>query len=358
MSAKVLYCPYCGSKLLSESASFCQSCGKQIPECNIKTRTKADESFEEERSSWKDPLFDYAVQLAVEKGQLSTSILQRNLKLGYARAARLLDQLELEKIVSPYEGVSPRKVLIPHNEPEDDAPQDETECISQQSEATFRPPAESVQKPIHSPAKPNKKKPRSRVSIYQLDYLDGHDFEMVCAKILQSNGFSDVEVTQASGDYGIDILARKSGVRYAIQCKCYSSPVGNHAVQEAYSGAAYYGGGIPVVMTNQTFTTAAIKTASAIGVELWGRDKLERMLSAYNQTPMWKMVCLGILKFLFADIPSALATILTFLYIFDNIVGNPTSRTFGLPWIIVSVVVIWILFKFILKWLLRRFIRK
>lgn len=358
MSVKVLYCPYCGSKLLSESASFCQSCGKQIPECNLKTHTKADESSEQERSGGKDPLFDDAVQLAVEKGQLSTSILQRNLRLGYARAERLMDQLELEKIIGPYEGASPRKVLIPHNEPEDDAPQDKTELVSQQSEATFHPPAESVQKLIYAQAKPNKKKPRSRVSIYELDYLDGHDFEMVCAKILQSNGFSDVEVTQASGDYGIDILARKSGVRYAIQCKCYSSPVGNHAVQEAYSGAAYYGGGIPVVMTNQTFTTAAIKTASAIGVELWGRDKLERMLSAYNQTPMWKMVCLGILRFLFADIPSGLATILTVLSVYRNTAENPTLLTFGLPWIIVSVVGIWLFLNFILRWLLRRFIRK
>ena len=70
------------------------------------------------------------------------------------------------------------------------------------------------------------------------DYMSGDDFEYFCADILRGNGFKNVEVTKASGDHGIDVLAKKDGVKYAIQCKRYSKPVGNKAVQEAYSGKA------------------------------------------------------------------------------------------------------------------------
>lgn len=350
-------CTRCHAEL-PQGANFCPRCGKQIPDCESKTRTKFDEPFEWERDGERDPLFDDAVQLAVEKGQLSTSILQRNLRLGYARAAKLIDQLEQEKIIGPYEGDHPRQVLIPHNEPEDAAQQSEQKDVVRQSAEICNPPPLAVQKPIYAPAKPNKKKKRSRVSIYQLDYMDGHDFEIVCAKILQSNGFSDVEVTKASGDYGIDILARKSGVRYAIQCKCYSSPVGNHAVQEAYSGAAYYGGRIPVVLTNQTFTPAAIETANAIGVQLWGRDKLESMLSAYNQIPTSELAGRAILRFLFAELSSAVATILTVLCVYREITENLPSTMFEFSRILASIICCWILFKIVSKWILKMFTKR
>ena len=68
------------------------------------------------------------------------------------------------------------------------------------------------------------------------DLMEGHDFEYYCAEILRKNGFQEVEVTKGSGDYGIDILAQKDGVTYAIQCKCYTAPVGVNAVQEAFAG--------------------------------------------------------------------------------------------------------------------------
>lgn len=95
--------------------------------------------------------------------------------------------------------------------------------------------------------------------------------------MLQRNGFTDVEVTKASGDFGIDILARKDGVSYAIQCKCYSDTVGNHAVQEALSGAQYYHRMVAAVMTNNYFTPAAIETAQKTNVLLWDRDAVLKM---------------------------------------------------------------------------------
>lgn len=110
------------------------------------------------------------------------------------------------------------------------------------------------------------------------DNMNGHDFEYFCANILKKNGFSNVEVTQGSGDHGIDILADKEDISYAIQCKCYSSNIGNAAVQQAHTGKSLYHKDIAVVLTNQYFTTQAKEEANALGVKLWDRNKLEEMI--------------------------------------------------------------------------------
>ena len=59
-----------------------------------------------------DPMLDAAIELAVESGKISTSLIQRRLSLGYGRAAKLIDVMEKRGIVSPPEGQKPRAVLI------------------------------------------------------------------------------------------------------------------------------------------------------------------------------------------------------------------------------------------------------
>ena len=59
-----------------------------------------------------DELFSAAVEVILETGQASVSMLQRRLKLGYSRAARLVDQMEERGIVGPFEGSKPRQLLI------------------------------------------------------------------------------------------------------------------------------------------------------------------------------------------------------------------------------------------------------
>ncbi|NBH15355.1 restriction endonuclease [Lachnospiraceae bacterium] len=108
--------------------------------------------------------------------------------------------------------------------------------------------------------------------------MEGHQFEYFCADILKKNGFENVEVTQGSGDHGIDILAEKDGISYAIQCKCYSSNIGNAAVQQAHTGKSLYHKDIAVVLTNRYFTAQAKEEAQALGVKLWDRDKLNSMI--------------------------------------------------------------------------------
>jgi S-DNA-T family DNA segregation ATPase FtsK/SpoIIIE len=59
-----------------------------------------------------DELFPKAVEIVLEYGQASISMLQRRLRVGYARAARLVDEMEVRSIVSPFEGSKARQVLI------------------------------------------------------------------------------------------------------------------------------------------------------------------------------------------------------------------------------------------------------
>ena len=67
---------------------------------------------EDNADSEADELLDAAVEVILETGQASVSMLQRRLKLGYSRAARLVDQMEERGIVGPFEGSKPRQLLI------------------------------------------------------------------------------------------------------------------------------------------------------------------------------------------------------------------------------------------------------
>lgn len=111
-----------------------------------------------------------------------------------------------------------------------------------------------------------------------IDFMEGHEFEFYCADLLERRGFQEVEVTKGSGDYGIDILAEKDGVTYAIQCKCYAAPVGVKAIQEAYAGRDYYDRMVGAVLTNQYFTQPAVEAAKKLKILLWDRGYLESMI--------------------------------------------------------------------------------
>lgn len=123
-----------------------------------------------------------------------------------------------------------------------------------------------------------KSKNINRTIIEDYDLMEGHDFEYFCADLLRKNGFINVEVTQGSGDHGIDILAEKDDISYAIQCKCYSSNIGNAAVQQAHTGKSLYKKNVAVVLTNRYFTAQAKEEAQQLGVKLWDRDKLNVLI--------------------------------------------------------------------------------
>ena len=112
------------------------------------------------------------------------------------------------------------------------------------------------------------------VGTLDFDSLEGHEFEYWCANLLRLNNYVNVEVTRGSGDQGVDIVAEKDGIRYAIQCKCYTSNLGNTPVQEVSAGKVFYKCHVGAVMTNRYFTSSAIELAHATGTLLWDRDKI------------------------------------------------------------------------------------
>ncbi len=75
-------------------------------------KKKGDRSSDDDNGDDVDPLFNDAVECVLESGQASTSYLQRRLKVGYSRAARLVDELEERGIIGPKDGSKPRDVLI------------------------------------------------------------------------------------------------------------------------------------------------------------------------------------------------------------------------------------------------------
>lgn len=119
----------------------------------------------------------------------------------------------------------------------------------------------------------------SRYGMERIDAMDGHEFEHFIAALLRKLGYEKVEVTPGSGDQGVDVLAEKDGVRYAIQCKCYSSDLGNTPVQEVNTGKMVYRCHVGIVVTNRYFTQGAKNAASATRVLLWDRDKLRDLMT-------------------------------------------------------------------------------
>ena len=115
--------------------------------------------------------------------------------------------------------------------------------------------------------------------LLNIDLMEGHDFEHWCAGLLLKIGFQNVEVTQASGDDGVDIIAQKDGIRYAIQCKRYSSDLGNKPIQEVHTGKSVYSCHVGAVMTNRYFTAGGKRAAEATGTLLWDRDWIKETIS-------------------------------------------------------------------------------
>ena len=124
-----------------------------------------------------------------------------------------------------------------------------------------------VQAPVNTP-------PQKKNIMDIIDQMEGHEFELFCAELLKDYEYQDVHVTRESGDQGVDIVAVKHGMRYAFQCKRYSSKLSNAAIQQVNAGKMIYSCMKAVVITNNYFTSGAKQAAKATGVELWDRDVL------------------------------------------------------------------------------------
>ncbi len=120
------------------------------------------------------------------------------------------------------------------------------------------------------------------LSTAQVDQMNGFQFEHYVAGLLQSQGYSNTQVTQASGDYGVDIIALKGGQKWAVQAKRFQGSVSQDAVRQAVAGCAYYGCRRSMVVTTNYFTKHAKGLAHSNGTTLIDRDKLAEWILAFQ----------------------------------------------------------------------------
>jgi S-DNA-T family DNA segregation ATPase FtsK/SpoIIIE len=99
------------SGVSSYDSSVIESIEREAAKCG-EGKNKGYDEDSDGGDSDGDPLFRAAVELAIESGKISTSLLQRRLSVGYGRAAKLIDKMEQKGIVSAPEGQKPRTVLI------------------------------------------------------------------------------------------------------------------------------------------------------------------------------------------------------------------------------------------------------
>lgn len=212
-----------------------------------------------------DVYFESAAQLFIQQKRASVGLLQRTYKIGFNRATKIMDQLCEAGVISLENGSNTRTVLM--NETEFFKALERWEQNTSSMQSTIGPQGVQEQSSIEKIKWYNNK----------FDYMTGNDFEQFCALVLQGNGYT-TRVTPTSGDFGVDIIAEQSGITYAIQCKCYSSDIGVDAVYQVAGRMKYYHANLGIVLTNRYFTRQAQELASGIGVVLWDRDSLIKLI--------------------------------------------------------------------------------
>lgn len=102
----------------SHTSDYNETVVEEIEKIAAEELNKNSKDTSSSRSSDEsgDPMMEEAIKLVVEAGQASTSLLQRRLRLGYARAGRLIDEMEQMGIVGPHEGSKSRKVLMSYQQ--------------------------------------------------------------------------------------------------------------------------------------------------------------------------------------------------------------------------------------------------
>lgn len=98
-------------------------------------------------------------------------------------------------------------------------------------------------------------------------YNNPYEYEHYIADCFASCGWQ-ISTTKKSGDQGADVIAIKNHYHAVIQCKLYSSPVGNNAVQEVISAKGFYNANLAIVVTNNGFSKSARQLASVHQVHL------------------------------------------------------------------------------------------
>jgi restriction system protein len=103
--------------------------------------------------------------------------------------------------------------------------------------------------------------------------MDPLDYERFCALQLERAGWT-TRLTVATGDQGADVIAQREGKTLVVQCKLYSQPVGNDAVQQVHAARTFQSAEFAIVVSNQPYTKSARQLAGVNGVYLLHHEEL------------------------------------------------------------------------------------
>lgn len=103
---------------------------------------------------------------------------------------------------------------------------------------------------------------------------DPYEYEKAVSATFEGLGWESY-ATAGSGDQGADVIAEKKGKKLVVQCKLYTSPVGNKSVQEVSAAQHYYHAHLSAVISNQTFTKSAMQLAESLDVYLLHHSQLQ-----------------------------------------------------------------------------------
>jgi restriction system protein len=106
---------------------------------------------------------------------------------------------------------------------------------------------------------------------------NGIDFEYWVADRLKDYGW-ETQVTQGSGDQGVDVVANQAGIRIAVQCKLYQGSVGNKSVQETLAGMSFFDLDRGVVVSTGKYTRSACELAAKNKILLLAPEDIPYML--------------------------------------------------------------------------------
>jgi HJR/Mrr/RecB family endonuclease len=125
------------------------------------------------------------------------------------------------------------------------------------------------------------------IQIANIDAMSGVEFEQYLQKLLGLRGYS-VNITQATGDLGVDLIASLGAYKYAVQAKRSRSKISRRAVSDAVAGLQHYCCNRAMVITNNYFTRGAVTLAQSTNCTLVDRDLLGQWIVELQNTQIHK----------------------------------------------------------------------
>ena len=119
------------------------------------------------------------------------------------------------------------------------------------------------------------------IQIADIDSMTGIEFELYLKRILTNQGYI-VNMTDTSGDLGVDLVASSNGDKIAIQVKRHTNKVSRRAVSDAVAGMHHYRCNKAMVVTNNYFSPGAITLAESTNCILIDRDTLSEWVNEFQ----------------------------------------------------------------------------